>query len=114
MTTRSQKPFPTRAIPSHRRARTRLLALWDERGVAAVTAAALLYLALDGGSYGPVPRQSSGVVVWLLLLAVLIRGGARVLPRGPVLVVGGAIAAFVALTGVSIAWSESAGARTTS
>ena len=40
---------------------------------------------------------------------MLIRGGARVVPRGPVLVVGGAIAAFTALTGFSIIWSESAG-----
>jgi hypothetical protein len=105
VTARSTESFPKTSvsIPSPVRR------IADAYGVIAVGAALLVWLALEDGGYGGVARHASGVIVWLALFGLLLARGTAALPRGPVLVVAGAIAAFAALTGLSMLWSESVG-----
>jgi hypothetical protein len=103
------KPFPSRRIPIPPSWRTALRRLADEYGAIAVGAAALVWLALEGGGYGGVARHLAGVVVWLFVFGLLMVRGTAALPRGPVLVVAGAMLAFATLTGLSVLWSESVG-----
>jgi hypothetical protein len=103
------KPFPSRRIPIPPSWRTALRRLADEYGAIAVGAAALVWLTLEGGGYGGVARHLAGVVVWLFVFGLLMVRGTAALPRGPVLVVAGAILAFATLTGLSVLWSESVG-----
>jgi hypothetical protein len=109
VTARPTTPFPKPGVPIHRPTRSGLRRAADSYGVIAVSAAALVWLALSGGGYGPVPRHVAGVVVWLFAFGVLLWGGPRVVPHGPVRTVALALAAFAALTGLSMVWSESAG-----
>src|ERR671914_2320318 len=72
-------------------------------------ALAIFLLALDGGAFGLTTRGSLAIGVWwtiavLAALGLVPSGG---IPRAA-LVAGGFLAAFVAWTGASIAWADSA------
>jgi hypothetical protein len=74
-----------------------------------VAAAIVVAYALPGGSYDIVIRQEYGLVIW----AVLALGiGLGLLPRSrpsrPALIVLGALVAYAAWTGISLAWTDSA------
>jgi O-antigen ligase len=70
--------------------------------------------ALPGGSYDIVIRQEYGFVVWALIAAGFATGLLpRSRPAAPALVVIGALCAYAAWTGASLAWSQSAERTTT-
>src|SRR4051794_24640618 len=109
MTARPTSPFPRPRIPMRAATRSSLRAAADRWAVTLLTAGALVWLSLAGGGYGPIPRHVAGTLVWLVALGLLLRGGQSALPRGPVRRIALAIAAFAALSGLSMLWSESAG-----
>jgi tetratricopeptide (TPR) repeat protein len=72
-------------------------------------ALAIFLLAVDGGAFGLTTRGSLAIGVWWTIAAVAALGLAPrdAIPRAA-LVTGGFLAAFVAWTGASIAWADSA------
>src|SRR5687767_5177502 len=72
-------------------------------------ALAIFLLGLDGGTFGLTTRGSLAIGVWwtIAVLALLGFGPEDGIPRAA-LITGAFLAAFVAWTGASIAWAESA------
>src|SRR5918992_387630 len=72
-------------------------------------AAAIFTLGLDGGAFALTTRGSLAIGVWwtIAVLAALGFGPEGGIPRAA-LITGGFLAAFVAWTGASIAWADSA------
>src|ERR687895_6790 len=72
-------------------------------------AVGIFALGLDGGAFGLPTRGSLAIGVWwtIAVLAVVGLGPRGGIPRAA-LVTGGFLAAFVAWTGASIAWADSA------
>jgi O-Antigen ligase len=72
-------------------------------------ALAVFLLALDGGAFGLTTRGSLAIGVWW---TIAVLAGLGLAPKGGIpraaLVTGGFLAAFVAWTGASIAWADSA------
>jgi O-Antigen ligase len=78
--------------------------------VASLIAAVIVFaLALDGGTFGLVSRSSLAIAVWWTIgIAVALGLLPLARTRRPALITTGLLAAFVAWTGTSIAWSASA------
>jgi hypothetical protein len=77
--------------------------------VTAVVAAAVFWLAFDGGSYGLDSRAVAAIVLWWTAgLAVVLGLWPVARPPRAALLAGGLLAAFGAWTGLSILWAESA------
>lgn len=112
MTARSTESFPKTPNPTPPptpESSNRLKRVADDYATIALSAIALVWLALEGGGYGEVARHAAGAVIWLFLFGLLLRRGGTLPVRGPVLVVAGAIAAFALVTGLSLFWTESTG-----
>src|SRR3954468_11779077 len=88
---------------------TTLIRLVRAAALPAAVAAAVFGLAFSNGTYGVTARDSVAVAVWWLLALAIGTGAMPVarVPR-PALAGGAALAGFVALSGASIAWSDSA------
>jgi hypothetical protein len=77
--------------------------------VRAVTALTIFVVALDGGGFGVVSRGTLAIAVWWALLIFVATGHlapSRLPPAAGVAL--GFMAAFVVLTGASLAWADSA------
>src|SRR2546423_618906 len=88
---------------------TTLMSLVRTAALPAAVAASVFGLAFSNGTYGVTARDSVAVAVWWLLALAIGTGAMPVarVPR-PALAGGAALAGFVALSGASIAWSDSA------
>jgi hypothetical protein len=73
------------------------------------TAGLVLAYALPNGTYDVVLRQQYGLVIWAVVALGFATGLLpRARPSRVALILAGALAAYVAWTGLSLAWSESA------
>jgi hypothetical protein len=72
-------------------------------------AALLLGLALAGGGYDVTTRHVAGLAVWLVVVGLLVLGGASAAKLGrPVYWAAGLLVGLALLSGLSSAWSGSA------
>src|SRR3954451_23197839 len=94
---------------AHEDSATTLIRLVRTAALPVAVGAAVFGLAFSNGTYGVTARDSVAVAVWWLL-ALAIGTGAMPVARvpSPALAGGAALAGFVALSGASIAWSDSA------
>lgn len=77
-------------------------------GLTLAVGAALFWLAYDGGTYAPTSWGAAAIVVWW---GIALGVGLGLWPRSPVpvlaLAVGGLLAAYAALAGLSAFWADS-------
>lgn len=77
-------------------------------GLTLVVGAAFFWLAYDGGTYALTSRGVAAIVVWW---AIALGVGLGFWPRSrvpvPALAVGGLLAGYAALSGLSVAWADS-------
>jgi O-antigen ligase/polysaccharide polymerase Wzy-like membrane protein len=81
---------------------------WDAVWVWALAFGLVTYLGLEGGGFDPLVHDRVGIAAWWVLLATVLAGA---LPRRRLGVLAwvalGLLAAFVAWTALSLAWTES-------